>query len=197
MARSWEYSSRRRIAMQIVLWLIFGLTLVLAGFVSHWKQRSGLLPLGTPIKVGDLTVQFPKGWHVVPERQDDELSVIGIPGQNMAGQHTAIRIVQQRLHDPSLDAASYLSNNTLNSALQTAPITFAGLGRDGVTAEFDDPDDSDPDKAPTGLYAVTIVPTNQGKSLAVMVVVEVQVPFTRQDGELLRQIVQKVKLAPK
>ena len=52
--------------MQVVLWLIFGGTLALAGFVSHRRTSPLGVALGEPIHFGNLKVRLPQAW----ERED-------------------------------------------------------------------------------------------------------------------------------
>jgi hypothetical protein len=199
MARSWEYSPRRRIAMQLAMWVIFGLTLALAGFVSHRRHGTDQLRLGLPIKFGDLSVRVPVGWRFSVRPADDGTLILRSTAlQNGEVRTTArVRILQQRLVGPEIGAEIYLSNNVLSSGVQTSSISFPGLGRDGVVADFavqSDPDDPTAEGPAPGIYAATIVPIEPGKSLAVLVAVEDIPPFSPDDRELLNQLVGAVKL---
>jgi hypothetical protein len=66
MPKNSQYGRWRRTALQVVLWLIFGGTLALAGFVSHRRTSPLGVTLAEPITFGGLKVRLPQGW----ERED-------------------------------------------------------------------------------------------------------------------------------
>lgn len=197
MARSWEYSRQRRIAMQLAMWAIFGLTLVLAGVVSHHKRQDLKIPLGPPVRVGELTVRLPEGWRYSVFRSDDVLVVRAKePGDENHRAARVVQVTQERLTDAAINAEGYLSNNILNSDLHLVPMSFTGLKSDGVSADIADQDeDSSSQAAPPGAYAATICPVPDGHRLAVVASVEDLAPFTTADHDALRQIADAITLA--
>jgi hypothetical protein len=62
MPKNSQYGRWRRLAMQAVMWVVFGGTLALAGFVSHRKTASLEVELAEPTTFGRLKVRLPKGW---------------------------------------------------------------------------------------------------------------------------------------
>ena len=62
MPKNSQYGRWRRLAMQAVMWAVFGGTLALAGFVSHRKTASLEVELAEPTTFGRLKVRLPKGW---------------------------------------------------------------------------------------------------------------------------------------
>jgi hypothetical protein len=199
MARSWEYSPRRRVAMQVVMWVIFGFTLALASLVAQ-RQQIGPLQLGPPTRVGNLVVQIPWNWRASISQVNDSWLLRTSPMPNARSQFTGeVRVTQQLLPDASTDAQTYLANNVLGAVVPTTPIAFPGLRRQGIIAEYENTEEnaeSNSEPIPSGLYAVTIVPVGLGRSLAVGVIVLNPTPFAPDDYKLLRQLVQTVKLAP-
>jgi hypothetical protein len=116
MARSWEYSTQRRVAMQVAMWAILALTLCLASFVSRHRRENFYVALGKPAQIGALIIRLPVGWHFTVTPADDGLDIHGHEPV-MGGQRPtrAIDVTQERETDQSVDARSYLTNNVLNS----------------------------------------------------------------------------------
>lgn len=201
MARSWEYSRQRRIAMQVAMWVILGLTLALAGLVSRQKRQDLKIPLSQPIAVGDLMVRLPRGWHYRLFRADDVLGIRGEePGDQIQRPVRTIQVRQQRLTESAMSAEEYLSMSVLNADLHhVAPMRFSGLNSDGISAEIEvqNEDDSVPAATPPSMYAATVTPLPDGHRLAVVVLMEDPALFTPADDDALRQIADAIALAPK
>ncbi len=158
--------------MQVAMWAILCLMLTLAGFVAHQKRLNSNIPLSQPIPVGDLMVRLPRGWQYTVFRSGDVLVVRGQEPNGISERAArVIQVTQQRLVDPAVNAADYLSNNLLDVELHPAPFRFAGLNSDGVSAEIQPQDQEDPSQPTTapGLYAAVITPLPGGERLAVVV----------------------------
>lgn len=61
MARS-EYTSRRRLMMQIVVWVVFAASIALAAGVVQWKDARTRVQLAPPQTLGGLEIRLPQGW---------------------------------------------------------------------------------------------------------------------------------------
>src|SRR5438067_359132 len=64
MAKSWQYSPWRRQALQAVMGLILLATVGMAALVTRQKQLAIRVPLGEPVKTGDISIGMPAGWAV-------------------------------------------------------------------------------------------------------------------------------------
>jgi hypothetical protein len=199
MARSWEYSPLRRVAMQLAMWTILALTLGLASIISRQKQEAFSVVLSKPTPFGDLMVRLPVGWHFVESRSEDGLVLRGRePVNGNQRPVRAIGITQEQQNNPSLDAEGYLSNNVLDATARTQPIKFVGLKCDGVIADIERQDEGNaPQEAiAPGLYACAVLPLTGNASLAVVVSLQDIPPLTPGDRNALRQIVEAITLVP-
>ena len=186
--------------MQVAMWVIFGLTLALAGVVSRHQRQSHKVPLGPPIPVGDLMVRIPPGWHYKLFSGD----VLGIraeePGDQIQRPVRTIQVRQQRLADPAINAEEYLASNVLNADVNhLVPMRFSGLNSDGISAEVElqNEDEAVPAETAQRMYAATITPLHDGQRLAVVVLIEDPVLLTPADEDTLRQIADAITLTPK
>jgi hypothetical protein len=66
-----QYTRQRRLAMQIVMWVILLAMVGLAGLVSTHRRGVFQTHLDAPLQQEGLSVQLPKGWDVARHSQDD------------------------------------------------------------------------------------------------------------------------------
>ena len=62
MANPWQYSRARRIATQIVMWVILGGTVLLAALVSSYRRNALQVALAPPETIKGITIQIPRRW---------------------------------------------------------------------------------------------------------------------------------------
>jgi hypothetical protein len=177
MPKNSQYGRWRRLAMQAVMWAVFGGTLALAGFVSHRKTASLEVELAEPTTFGGLKVRLPKGWDrdrkaeakfhatakaamaLVVQEHDEE----GRPRRELW-------ITQERQAEVKRGPAYYLETvffqNIPSRAFDTKSELFNFLGSRGILIPWQGVPrgllmEMDEDLAerfpPAGLYAGTVV----------------------------------------
>jgi hypothetical protein len=67
MAKNLQYGRLRAVALQVVMWLIFGASLGLAAYIDHRRSGSLDVELAEPRAVGRLVVRLPNGWELKEE----------------------------------------------------------------------------------------------------------------------------------
>ena len=71
MAKNWQYGRLRAVALQVVMWLIFGASLGLAAFIDHRRSGGLDVQLGPPMTDGRLVVRLPVGWDLLMKQKGE------------------------------------------------------------------------------------------------------------------------------
>ena len=196
--------------MQVVVWLLFGATLGLAGFVSHRRTGPMGIRLAEPVGFGDLTVRLPKGWvrgqpeeskageqaggrlraMVVKERDEE--------GRQGGRQRRELWVTQERQPASEKDPAYYLETTfNLSDARQES---FPFLGTPGVIVTWRgiphsllvELDEGIVEKLPDpGLYACAVLPNG----LTVTVQVRGAGAYGPTSQQLVRLVADNLKLS--
>ena len=141
MAKNWQYGRLQAVALQVVMWLVFGGSLGLAAFIDH--RRSGGLDvrLGEPRTVGRLVVRFPEGWELSADQTGGAgaAQVLTLIDYDRQGKkRRTLKITQEQQAGRPKGAAYYLDH--LISPQHELPLEaqpFSMLGQaDGVLIPF-------------------------------------------------------------
>src|SRR5436305_844977 len=89
MANPWQYSRGRRIATQVVMWVILAAAIGLAALVSAHRRTALQVALGPAQTVKHVTIALPKDWEVTPNRNDMAPTVLTA----RAGDDDSLRMV--------------------------------------------------------------------------------------------------------
>src|SRR5438477_9681382 len=76
MARSWHYPRWRRIALQVILVAVFGITLGVAAWVDRYQSARVSIELGPAVRMGELHVRLPRNWAITAQLQYRETHAI-------------------------------------------------------------------------------------------------------------------------
>ena len=197
MARSWEYSRGRHIAMQVTMWLILAVTLGLAALVARARGR-GMEGLGDPAPLGPLVVRWPDGWSATPARDGDRIVLTAVEPHAASGHGGGVfQITEEGLQGPPAspaDCADYLASNFPDQDFDSYQVYFVGLHVTGVEAQI--PAEGKPGalaaSARPGLYACTIVSLAPGENLAVIASLREPPPITESDKDLFRKLMRAI-----
>lgn len=167
MAKNWQYGRLRGVALQVVMWLIFGASLGLAAYIDHRKSAQLDVTLGEPRTVGRLVVRLPKGWEV-EEPAGTPQALIAKDFDRQGRERRLLKITQEVQTGRKRGAQYYLESvaNLPDEEGLAPPVeTFVFLGQDdGVLMPFRIntrslrkyiPDANLPD---AGLYACAVLP---------------------------------------
>jgi hypothetical protein len=139
MARA-AYTNRRRMVMQIVIWLVFAASCVLAGGVAHWKIARMQVELGPSQRIDDVELRLPLGWKTEVARDRDAVSISCL--EHLHGGGTGRHLVVARQHlDSETSATDMLaaivgSAGVLESDDESAVQTIRVDGADGALVQF-------------------------------------------------------------
>jgi hypothetical protein len=200
MAKWWEYSRGRHVAMQITMWVVLALTLGLAALVAQSKRDNMKVPLGSPTQVGLLLVRMPADWHCTLSHDDARLLLTAYePGGVDSRSGRTIQISEDLLRGPAPPAIDYLSSAFPTQDVHVQRIFFDGLNQTGVMTQVPPDDDAAP--APSdiepGLYACAVTPVLKNRSLAITVSMGETPPLTPGDYDLFHQVISAIALSPK
>src|SRR3954469_25813959 len=95
MAKNWQYGRLRAIALQVVMWLIFGASLGLAAYIDHRKSVQLDVRLGEPRPLGRLTVRLPQGWEVEDDAGPPQ-ALVAKDFDRQGRQRRTLRITQEQ-----------------------------------------------------------------------------------------------------
>lgn len=59
-----QYTRGRLIMLQVIMWIIFGMCMGMAAFVTAKHRAAYQVDLADPIKIGPFKAQLPKGWKI-------------------------------------------------------------------------------------------------------------------------------------
>ena len=166
MPKNAQYGRWRRVAMQVVLWVIFGGTLALAGYVSHRRAGSLNSDLAAPVTVGRLKVRLPSGWERIKPPDSDTRQALVVQEHDEEGrQRRELWITQERQAQVKKGPTYYLETEFKLRSARPEPFEFLGsrgtlITFRGIPQEFFgmELDDEIMQKFPDpGLYACTVL----------------------------------------
>jgi hypothetical protein len=179
MAKSWQYSRWRRVAMQVTLALVLAATVGLAALVTRGRSAELRVELGTPIEVGSLKMRLPAGWSVTmsPVTVTASDQITDVPRE--------VAVMQEPLAGGTVD--EYLWRHSGEPAKKFQRVDFLGQPGRMVEVEGRRPFT---DEVISGVYAVTILPPRGPgeRALGVFVKVEAQALLGPSNRRLIRQI---------
>ena len=183
MARTFESTAARRVAMQALMWLILGATLAVAAVISHRDGGASRVVLGVPTRVGALTVALPQGWKVsVREGTLTASEPAPAPLRRM------IEIQQEALDQDPLPSAEELLESRAQTDLRLTELKFAGLHVTGAYMEnFIKEDDDAPQHSV--LIGAAVLPSRIGIFMVLKGTPD------RSDLGLFQKIADTIKLA--
>ena len=199
MAKTWQYGRWRDVALQVVMWLIFGSSLGLAAYIDH--RRSGALDvaLAEPRTFGRLSVRLPKGWSVetTPSRPQE---LVATHGGRRRNERRVLRITQEQQGAQQQGPEAYLESNIPipeGYPVEFEPFPF--LGQDDAvlmplrfSLRRPIPEGIELIGVPRpGLYASAVLP--DGLAVTVQVVGEGQ--YGPSSRRLLRRVADSIRLA--
>jgi hypothetical protein len=197
MAKTWQYGRWRGVALQVVMWLIFGSSLGLAAYIDH--RRSGALDvaLAEPRTFGRLSVRLPKDWSV-ETRAGPPQALVATHGRRRNERRT-LRITQEQPGAGRQGPEDYLETIINIPNIQIEPEPFPFLGQDDavlVPLRFSlrgrVPEGVDLVGMPEpGLYACAVLP--DGLAVTVQVVGEGQ--YGPSSRRLLRRVADSIRVA--
>jgi hypothetical protein len=204
MAKNLQYGRLQAVALQVVMWLVFGASLGLAAFIDH-RRSSGLdVTLGEPLREGRLVVRVPEGWEVPIQRgpatdSGSARALTLIDFDRQGRKRRTLRITQEQQTGRPRGAEYYLEALiSPQHQLPLEPQPFSMLGQDdGVIMPFkvdfrrivgdtDIPGLPDP-----GVYACVVLPDG----LAVTVQVTGNGAYGPSSRQLLQLVADNIRLA--
>jgi hypothetical protein len=183
MAKAWQYSRGRRLALQGVMCLVLGASVGVAAYVQHLR-RPPQVELGPVEEHGRLRYALPVGWKGVRELTIPVTVTVVAREPRKRGRSIRVAIMPTTRR---LDADSLLSL-ALQSQLppdQLEPISF--LGEEGVLLEANTDDPS-----LSGLYAAVVTDDGTGVILSI----RGEGAFGPSSRKLLKQVASTMTLAP-
>ncbi len=129
MARPRDYTPVRRRIMQGVMWVIFAATYAGATMLTHERTAAQRVPLGEPIKRGDLMLRLPKGWEVAVEQH--RLVAKEPEGEGHFGRQIEVRFYP--LGEPA--TPDEVLATLVGQPVRTKPFNFKYLGK-GIMANL-------------------------------------------------------------
>ena len=199
MAKTWQYGRWRGVALQVVMWLIFGSSLGLAAYIDH--RRSGTLSsvdLLEPRTFGRLSVRLPKDWSIEGEAGPPQ-ALVAKDFDRQGRERPTLRITQEQQGTQRRGPEFYLQSIVkIPQVIAVGSEPFQFLGQDdailmplrfslrgrvpeGIELGLPDP----------GLYACAVLP--DGLTVTVQVVGEGQ--YGPSSRRLLRTVADSIKLA--
>lgn len=197
MAKNWQYGRLRAVALQVVMWLLFGASLGLAAYIDHRKSAQLDVTLGEPRNVGRLVVRLPKGWEV-EESGGTPHTLIAKDFDRQGRERRLLKITQEVQTGRKRGAQYYLESvaNLPDEEGIAPPIeTFVFLGQDdGVLMPFRINTRSlrryDPNLPDAGLYACAVLPDG----LTVTVQITGDGAYGPSNRGLLRRVADSLKV---
>jgi len=134
MPKNVQYGRLRRIALQVVLWVIFGSTLALAGYISHRRTAPLRAELGEPVAFGSLVLRPPKDWKLKKRTKSQPMALIARERDEDGRQRRELRVTQERQVQVKKGPAFYLE--TTLKLPDARPEPFEMLGARGALIEW-------------------------------------------------------------
>jgi hypothetical protein len=131
MAKNWQYGRLRAVALQAVMWLVFGASLGLAAYIDHRKSGELAVQWGEPRQLGRLTVRLPTGWEV--EQDPGPPQALVAKDFDRQGRHRRTLKITQEQQTGRPRGAEYYLENTVNlpdidQIPNVEPFAFPGEG---------------------------------------------------------------------
>ena len=200
MAKTWQYGRWRGVALQIVMWLIFGSSLGLAAYIDHRRSGSlGSVDLLEPRTFGRLSVRLPKGWAIEGEAGPPQ-ALVAKHFDRQGRERRTLRITQEQ-QGPQRKGPEYYLESIISPRfdIPVEPEPFPFLGQDDAvqmplrfSLRGRVPEGVDLVGVPEpGLYACAVMP--DGLTVTVQVVGEGQ--YGPSSRRLLRTVADNIKLA--
>jgi len=133
MARPWEYTKARKIAMQVVLCAILGVAIFFAWMINR-RHVAEIIPTQfEPQTFENLVVQAPKNWEVV-QIGDQAMGFVETHG--LLGVNRTITLRQESIRRSSNLSAKQVATTKLGDLLGDEPFQSVDfLGQHGVMVE--------------------------------------------------------------
>ena len=186
--------------MQVVLWVVFGGTLALAGYVSHRRAGSLNSGLAEPVTVGRLKVRLPSGWERIDAPESGARQVLVVKEHDEEGrERRELWITQERQPQVKKGPTYYLETEFKLRNARPEPFDFLGsrgtlIAFRGIPHEFLGIDLGEefmqrfPDP---GLYACTVLKDG----LTVTVQVRGQGAYGPSNQRLIRRVADAMTVA--
>lgn len=121
MPNPWDPTRFRRIALQVVMWLILCAAVGLAAAVSHHRREMLKVPLSPPVRAGELTFRLPEGWQMRQRAARDASLQAVEPG----GTQRTLTVTSEPLRR-MVSPQEYLARNHEPLAGGGGPVEIAG-----------------------------------------------------------------------
>ena len=164
MAKTWQYGRWRGVALQAVMWLIFGSSLGLAAYIDHRRSGDLRIQLAEPQAVGRLIVRLPRGWEVEQESGPPQ-AIVAEDFDPQGRRRRTLKITLEQQTGRKRGAQVYLEsllNFPDHPQVAPAPEPFDFLGQSGVLMPQRFPAEAleqiTRDPADAGLYACVVLP---------------------------------------
>src|SRR4051812_6275604 len=107
------YTPARRYTMQAIMWVVLGINVGLAGWVTHVRRQANRVDLSAqPVTAGDVSVRLPAKWRARQGGAVADVRLIAQATENESGDRRGrtIQILRDRLDQP-MSPLQYLSQN--------------------------------------------------------------------------------------
>ncbi len=134
MPRFWDYTKARKIAMQVFLCAILGVSILFAWMINR-RHAAEIIPTQfEPQTLGNLTVEAPKGWEVL-QLGDQAMGFVETHG--LLGVNRTISVRKESIRRSSNLSAKQAAVTQLGDLLGEEPFESVDfLGQHGVMVEI-------------------------------------------------------------
>src|SRR5881227_1032133 len=195
MPNPWQYSRGRRIATQVVMWLILAATIGLAALVSAHRRTALQVALASPQTVKHVTIALPKDWEVTPNRNDLAPTFLTARPSDDDSVRIVVTLDPLPQHRTPLQMALPGSGKRGRDKITQAPLTIAG--NPGVLISYAQkqsmrgfPGQDDLEMDVKSVVAATVLPSGKGLSIELNDIGEPEPA----DLDLVRRIVASISV---
>jgi len=197
MANPWQYSRARRIATQVVMWLVLGLTVTLALVVSSYRRSAMQLTLLPQAANRGVTISLPRRWDIARGRDELAPTLFSADETDAEGRNFTVILHPLPMHATPVEVALRGSDRRTRRDVKQQPIT---IGNDfpGVLVTYQERidlrsiGDAESMEAPAKFVsAATVLPSGRALSINLVGYGEVE----SADVELVRKIASSVSVA--